>query len=522
MMNSNGLRGASSRGVTSGDYEAEAARELLMRRRGRNTLAGFISYTDPTYTAEPFHLYLMEIAERVLRGELTRVMIYCPPQSGKSRIFSELFPAYWLAKRPDDPIILCSYSAGLAEMKGLAARMVFESEEFSRLFPQIATNRQSRSVSNWKVNGHKGYMISSGVGGPITGFGARLGIIDDPVANAEDAKSATIQEKTYAWYQQTFRTRIWTGGAIVVIQTRWNEEDLSGKLLQENDGQWAVFRLPAIAEDQETRDERNLALGLEAGLPDPIGRQTGEALSPLRYPIEALEQLRPDVGPVAWAAQYDGFPRAAEGNYFKKDWFVVTDSPPPIKGPLIRYWDKAGTAGGGKRTAGVLMGISANDGQPVVFDVVLGQWEATQREGIIRETAQADRERYGWNVHIWHEQEPASGGKESADNTQASLRGFTAYIDKVTGQKDARAEPYRIAAGKGVYLVRGWWNKDYVWEALAWPNARYKDQIDASAGAYNKLVLGKRRRTRQYGGAFNSRPDYQARRVRSGFPTHIP
>jgi hypothetical protein len=132
-----------------------------------------------------------------------------------------------------------------------------EGTEYARLFPGIHTRSDSRAVDHWELNGYRGSLLAAGVGGPITGHGAMLGIIDDPVQNAEDAASVALRDKSFEWYRTTFRTRVWEHGAIVLVMTRWHEDDLAGRLLLEQGGEWAVLRLPALAETQAERDAGN-------------------------------------------------------------------------------------------------------------------------------------------------------------------------------------------------------------------------------------------------------------------------
>lgn len=423
--------------------------------------------------------------DQAVRGRIKRLMIFTPPQHGKSELVSVRLPAYWLGVRPDDPVIITSYAASLAEDKSRQARQVVESAEYAEVFPGVGTRRDSRAVGLWRILGRRGVVVAAGVGGPITGHGAMLGIIDDPFENWAQAQSRTVRDHVWDWYRSTFRTRIWEKGSIVLIMSRWHEDDLAGRLLSDQADQWTVLRLPAIAETQDERDENNRRLGLPAGLPDPLERKPGEPLCPRRFSLEALMQVRRDIGAVAWAAEYQGVPRTPEGNLFRREWFEVVGTAPQ-EAQRVRYWDKAGTLGGGAYTAGVLMARD-RDGVFYVEDVVRGRWSALERERIIRQTAEVDRARYG-RVTIWLEQEPGSGGKESAEATIRMLAGFPAYAEHVTGSKETRAEPFRAQCeARNVKLVRGLWNAAYLDELATWPNG-YKDQVDASSGAFNKLA----------------------------------
>lgn len=174
-----------------------------------------------------------------------------------------------------------------------------------------------------------------------------------------------------------------------------------------------------------------------------------------------------------------------EGAMFRRDWFAIIDQG-PASARRVRYWDKAASEGGGARTAGVLIAKSGQ-GLYYVEDVIKGQWSALKREMIMRATAERD----GRDVTIWVEQEPGSGGKESAEASVRNLAGYRVHSDRVTGDKVSRAEPFAAQAEAGnVKLLRGPWNQAYLEELCAFPLAGFKDQVDASSGAFNNLARG--------------------------------
>jgi predicted phage terminase large subunit-like protein len=189
----------------------------------------------------------------------------------------------------------------------------------------------------------------------------------------------------------------------------------------------------------------------------------------------------------SYYALFQQRPLPAEGGMFKSHWFESVREFPRKDAQYCRYWDKAGTADDGAYTVGVLMAKS-KDNVFYVVDVVRGQWSALQREQVIKQTAIEDRNLYGNNT-VWVEQEPGSGGKESAESTIRNLAGFTIRAERVTGSKEARAEPYAAQAEAGnVKLIQGDWNQVYKSELAAFPFGMYADQVDASSGAFNKLV----------------------------------
>ena len=453
------------------------------RRLARRSLLHFTNYTYPQYRAEPAHALIAQTLQDVVAGRHKRLMIFAPPQSGKSELSSVRLPAYWLGRRPDDPVILASYGATLAESKSRQARDVVEASEYMRLFPGARTDRASRAVGHWTLIERRGGLLAVGVGGPITGHGALLGVIDDPFENWAQAQSLTYRDRVWDWYRTTFRTRIWEHGAMILVMTRWHADDLAGRLLMDQAGQWHVLRLPAIAETQEERDDNDAYLGLETGQADPLGREPGEALCPARFSLEALASLRRDVGELAWAAEYQGVPRPREGSLFRREWFEVV-AEAPANATRVRFWDKAATEGGGDYTVGLRMARTL-EGAYFVEDVARGQWGPDKREHIIGQMAAMD----GQAVVVGIEQEGGSSGKDSARMTIRALAGHSVYAEHPTGDKLTRAEPFRAQCEAGnVKLVRGPWNMAYLDELTAVPNGAHDDQLDASSGAFNRLA----------------------------------
>ena len=231
---------------------------------------------------------------------------------------------------------------------------------------------------------------------------------------------------------------------------------------------------------------------------EPDWREKGEALCPERRPIGKLRKLMARIGEYFFGALFQQRPRPREGGMFKRDWLKTVHYLPKtrfengdekaIRYDYIRYWDKAATEGGGCFTAGVLM-AAGDDKKYYVVDVVKGQWSVGEREKQIRSTAQVDNARYG-RVVTWVEEEPGSGGVESADATLRNLSGFAAHKEKVTGDKVTRAEPFATQCeGLNVWLLAGEWNKPYLDELCGFPTGNRKDQVDASSGAFNKLAL---------------------------------
>ncbi len=338
------------------------------------------------------------------------------------------------------------------------------------------------AVKHWETN-EGGGVWAAGVGGSITGKGFHLGIIDDPIKNAEEAASEIIREKHKEWYSSTFYTRQEPDAAIVIIQTRWHEDDLTGWLLaQEIEGEepenWHVVCLPAIAE------------GLPH-LPDscthePDNRKTGVALCPERYNESKLSKIKARIGEYHFGALYQQRPTAKQGLFFHVDKLEIVDAV-PVQGRRARGWDKAATAGGGDWTVGGRMLV--HEGIYYVEDIKRGQWDTATRDRTIRQTAELD----GVGTRHVGEQEPGSGGKESAQNFIRLLAGFTVTTELATNAKEVRADPFSSQVNAGnVKILRGDWNKTFIEELRTFPHGRHDDQVDAMSLAFNALASAPR------------------------------
>lgn len=470
--------------------EAAAAREILRRREARRRVLAFTKFTKPDYQTNWHHDVLCGYLDRFVAGDIKRLMIFMPPRHGKSELVSRRLPAFIFGQRPDANVIACSYSADLASRMNRDVQRIIDSDTYRRLFPEsqlfganvrtVATGSYLRNSDIFEIVGHNGSYRSAGVGGGITGMGFHFGIIDDPVKRRKEAESEAFRNSVWEWYGSDFYTRQEGNGGILITTTRWHEDDLAGRILKQaaadpNAEQWTVVSFPALFEPDIATPG------------DP--RQDGEALWPGKFDVERLQKTRGVLGQYQFQSLYQQRPTAREGNRIKRAWLSKFVDAAPAEARRVRYWDKAGTDDGGKFTAGVL--IAEHEKQFYVEHVVRGQWSALNRERVIRQTAEADRQRGAAVVAHWIEQEPGSGGKESAESTVRNLAGHTIHVDKVTGGKDERLDPFAVQCEAGnVFLVRGQWNEAYIDEMAAVPNGKYRDQADASAGAFNKLTEG--------------------------------
>lgn len=437
----------------------------------------WIQKTDPKFKFYAHIEKLIKVLQRVADGEIKRLMVFEPPRHGKSELISRKFSAYYLYLYPEKWVAITSYAAKLAYALSRSAR-----DHFTVGDGQL--NVDAKAVQYWMTD-QRGGLWAAGVGGGATGFGYHLGIIDDPFKDAEEAGSEVIREKYKDWYRSVFATREEPDGAVIIVNTRWHEDDVSGWLLEQEkdeDGEpehWHIVNMPAIAEEPHKFPDTCTV--------EPDEREIGEALCPERYPLDILQRLRKRIGEYFFSALFQQRPQPLDGDLFKRSDFKIVQARPSTVW-RVRYWDKAASISkGAKYSAGVRLAVT-DDGRVVIEDVVRGQWRTADRRQVMLQTAQLDRQSVG-EVIAYIEQEPGSSGLDSVQDEIRLLMGFAVYADRPTGDKDTRMRPLSGQAQIGnVYLVAGNWNEDFVTELCALPKGRYRDQADAASGAFNRLV----------------------------------
>lgn len=256
----------------------------------RRNFIDFVLHTNPSYQANWHHIVLCEYLDRFIKGEIKRLMVFMPPQHGKSQLVSRNLPAYILGKEPLSKIVLASYSSDLACSFNRDCQRIIDSDPYHECFPKTILNKSNvvtvakgqwlRNADIFETVGYGGFLKTVGVGGSLTGTPADFAIIDDPVKDSVEAMSATYQYRNWNWYNDVLYTRIHNNTGILITQTRWDTNDLSGKLVQEMEKggeQWVVLTLPALKIGPPT-------------LIDP--RDHGEALWPDRHGLAKLETVR--------------------------------------------------------------------------------------------------------------------------------------------------------------------------------------------------------------------------------------
>lgn len=446
----------------------------------RRNLEDFIRYTYPNYDFgwfnEELASVLTQFVQDVVDGKQPRVMIFAPPRSGKSEQVSRRLPAFALGKHPHLEVIGASYSAALANRMSRDIQRIMSEATYTQVFPDTklpsrANSDYTRTKELFEIVDHGGAYRAAGVNGGITGQGADIGIIDDPVKDAKEANSKVFRDAVWDWYTTTFYTRLSPNSGVLLCMTRWHEDDLAGRLLEAmKDGEgddWVVIDYPAIAE----KDEKH--------------RKKGEPLHPERFSLNRLIKIMKAIGSRAWSALYQGRPLSADGDIFKTEMLqVIKAIPAGVIIRKVRAWDLAATDGSGDYTAGVLIGKGSDD-RYYILDVVRGQYSALKVQEVLKATASCD----GYDVEIHLPQDPAATGKMIAQMFVGLLAGFIVKAERVNGDKVTRASPFaaQVEAGN-VVMLEGAWNKAFKDELADFPLGKNDDQVDAASDSFNELT----------------------------------
>lgn len=469
-----------------------------------------------------YQKYLFEKLVKVTSGECKRLMIFMPPRHGKSETVTFRYTAWRLLREPGLNVIIGSYNQRLANKASRRIQRIFQDEasrttgkggvpDFPLLRSEGPSVRPTRAIAEWETGGG-GTVRAVGVGAGIAGFGAALVVIDDPVRNRADAESETYRDKVWDWFSNDIYTRLEPDAAIILIQTRWHEDDLAGRLLKEmeQDGEtWEVVKLPAIAvamdsgqltvdsavERQETADESRETDGETSpvsSLSSPVStdwRKPGQALCPERYDLKALERIRKKLGSYAFSALYQQEPVPSENVKFKREWFrkIVDEAPKGLR--WKRGYDLAVSL---KTTADYTASFRCafdKAGNLYIADGFRARIEYPDQRRYIVERLKTERD-------TEHGIEAALHGKALIQDLRHGRenRAFAFKEVKVAADKLTRALAWLNLAEAGkLFLVRGPWIEEFLDEVASFPHGKHDDQIDAVSIAVSMLAVKERK-----------------------------
>jgi predicted phage terminase large subunit-like protein len=469
--------------------ELAAYESALTAQVALSSPAEYAAYCDPTFL-RPAHVEVIsDTVVRLVEGRLKKpdgtpyrkLAVAMPPRHGKSEMISKYTPAWFVTKYPDFKVLSTSYEGDFAASWGRKARELVEAH------PElgVSVSAASKAAAQWELAGRKGGMNTAGAGGPITGKGGHLLIIDDPVKNAADAASELMRERTWDWYRGVFINRgepgLPAGGAcIIVLQTRWHEADLMGRLLAEEPDDWFVLSLPALA-----------------GTDDPLGRLPGEPLWPERYDFDALEALRKSSGPYVWSALFQQTPQIEGGGLFRADALRYSTRVVSDKGSFIRLQvpDSAPKVVPESQLARFMVVDLAASTRTTADFSVFGHFGVTPDKDLV--LLDAFRARIEGAEHmqvlerLYNAWKPRFVGIERATYglslIQTAARTGRIPVRELKPDTDKISRAYAAGAlaeaGK-LYLPKDApWLADWVSELVGFPNAAHDDCVDVTAYA---------------------------------------
>lgn len=394
-----------------------------------------------------------------------RLIVSLPPRHGKSELISKYFPFWYLGTFPTHRVILTSYEANFAAAWGRKVRDLFD--EFGEQTFGVSLKSGSASIQNFELS-RGGAMMTAGIGGPITGKGADLLIIDDPVKNDAEAQSPTYRNNTWEWFLSTAFTRIEPNGIVIIVMTRWNEDDLAGRLLENFSKDWDIIKIPAIAQEN-----------------DPLGRSIGEALWEERFSLEKLNEIKTQIGSYWFSALYQQSPTAQDGNIFKRSdfkYFKLTSELYDLASEKIYAKDcptfacvdlAISTDEKADYTVAVIFALSP-DRNILILEVIREKIDPVRHLPFLKNLFNR------FNIKLF--------GIESVQYQktlvkQALAEGIPTKELRADKDKYSRALPIAalLEAGKVYFKQNAEWLGDFESELLAFPNGKNDDQVDALA-----------------------------------------
>jgi predicted phage terminase large subunit-like protein len=444
--------------------------QITARDQATSSFLSFCRYVWPEMIVGAHHKKIAAALDRVVSGECKRLMIAMPPRHGKSQMGSYLFPAYLMGKKPDSKLIVGSHTAELAQRFGRMIRNLVADEKYKELFPDFLLSADSKAAGRWDTS-HGGEAFFIGKGGAMTGRGGNVVILDD-ILDEQDALSNTAMENTWEWYQSGPRQRLQPNGAIIVINTRWKTDDLSGRLLKLQGAiksdKWEVLEFPAI-------------------LP------SGGPLWPEYWKLEELEAVKHTIGLQKWNAQWQQTPTADEGAILKREWWQRwKPEEPPLVEYIIQSYD---TAYSKKETAdysvittwGVFVPDQDSGPNIILLDVKKGRWDFPELKRIARE------EYKNWNPDNVLIEAKATGitlqqelRRVGIPVTMYSPGGRRAGQDKIS-----RANSIAPILESGmVWAPETEWADELIEECAAFPNGDHDDMVDSTTQALMRFRAG--------------------------------
>ena len=418
----------------------------------------------------PHFVEMQEALDRVTDGEFRRVLFNVAVRHGKTEHNTIGYGAYRIERDPSTRLLVCTYSQQQAHKLSRAIRRTVKKRG-------VALSEDRDAVSEWETTDDGG-LRAVGAGTGVASVNADLIIIDDPIGKREEAESLAHRDRVWDWLTSDILARCEPHTAVLFSMPRWHQDDPAGRIRDRQGARWHVIDLPGMAEKD-----------------DPLGREEGELLWPELRGQEWMDEARVDLGEYGFASLMQGRPRPREGGMFKWDWWQLLEDV-PATGPMVRYWDLAGTQPKGRGhdpdyTAGALL-CRMPDKRTAIVDMERFRKSIHERDSELESICREDLLHWGGRIVWWIETEVGVAGEERTAELVRRLQatGMAVYTEHPTGKKEFRAEPLASKAEAGnLVLCPGEWRDPFRSEAADFPHGKHDDQIDAAAGADAKLAV---------------------------------
>lgn len=453
--------------------KADAARELLARRKARASLHDFIVYLHDDYITSDFSRSvcsaLETFYEEVKQGIRPCLILSAPPQHGKTEIVSRYLPAWLFGLNPHLSIGGLSYGKDLATDNNRDLQRIMISEEYGRLFPASCLNQKRNVVSeveakrnsdSFDIVGHRGKYIAQGVGGPLTGRRLDVGIIDDPIKNSKEALSVTTKESIWNWYTTTFKTRLSMNSGQIIMATRWASDDLSGRI-EKKTNDVTIITFPAISNDNKA---------LVSGL----------------HPVGKLLEMKSTMSEFFWSAMYQQNPIPLGGNLFKIESWKYYQELPKLKYRII-FADTAQKTKEQNDYSVFQCWGETYEGQAVFVDQIRGKWEAPEllinaRAFYAKHKAINNGSLRSVNIE---DKSSGTGLIQTLKREGMPIVAIQRSVDKITRALDVI--PF-VDSGNVLLPENSPWLSDYLLELSGFPNSSHDDQVDPTIDAIKHIL----------------------------------
>ena len=460
-------------------------RREKLKLEAPTSFSRFLGYSNPKYELEWFHKEIADHCQMLLEGKIKNLMVFMPPQHGKSEIISRNFPAFAFGQNPDLKIVGSSYSADLAEQFSRAIQRTIDSREYHEIFPDTYLNGSDgryvknciRNVDFFELVGHRGFYKAVGVGGALTGTPVDIAIIDDPVKDANEANSVTYRQRVWDWYNTVLTTRLHNHSRQLFIMTRWHEDDLAGRILKAEPNEWVVLSIPAICEQEH-----------DGGKSD---RHIGDALWPSHHSVKKLLKQKARA-PREFSALYQQHPTIEGGNIVKRHWFkkisLAEFRTLRFNEPMHFYLDTAYNKkkqGQDNDPSGILAACRIRN-YIYIYNAMKVWKEMPDLLRFLPDYMSANEASDESKLHV----EPKANGESVIQMLKeiSTLNVKETETPKDSKEVRLRAVSPRIECGR-VFLVDGDWNEEFLDEVCGFPTQPHDEFVDILGYAINDLYM---------------------------------